>query len=169
MGLDMYLNAKQYVNRNIGFGDAAMLRPEYTNTVAASGLDKYTDDESVNIYGANVSVVAAYWRKANQIHNWFVDNCQSGEDNCQEYHVSTAQLKELMDVCLEVLAHKDDTTVAEDLLPVDMGFSFGSENYDEWYYRDVEYTITRIKNILAIVAEEESQNIYTTFSYQASW
>ena len=33
-----------------------------------------------------------YWRKANQIHNWFVQNVQGGEDDCGIYEVSQAKL-----------------------------------------------------------------------------
>jgi hypothetical protein len=36
-----------------------------------------------------------YWRKANQIHKWFVDNVQDGVDDCKEYWVSEEKLQEL--------------------------------------------------------------------------
>ena len=29
-----------------------------------------------------------YWRKANAIHDWFVDNIQGGEDDCNAYNLS---------------------------------------------------------------------------------
>ena len=35
-----------------------------------------------------------YWRKANQIHKWFVDNVQDGVDDCGEYKVTKEQLIE---------------------------------------------------------------------------
>jgi hypothetical protein len=45
-----------------------------------------------------------YWRKANQIHNWFVENIQDGIDDC-DYHreVTEEDLEELLDVCKRVL------------------------------------------------------------------
>ena len=46
---------------------------------------------------------AAYWRKANQIHRWFVENVQDGIDECQESDVSLGQLIELRDACKKVL------------------------------------------------------------------
>ena len=44
-----------------------------------------------------------YWRKANQIHAWFVDKVQSGLDNCGRYHVEWEQLRELLFVVLRVI------------------------------------------------------------------
>ena len=46
----------------------------------------------------------AYWRKANQIHNWFVENVQDGKDDGDEYDVSKEQLQELVNVCKKVVA-----------------------------------------------------------------
>lgn len=45
----------------------------------------------------------AYWRKANQIHRWFVENVQGGDDDCREYYVSREQLKELLTTVRTVL------------------------------------------------------------------
>jgi hypothetical protein len=45
----------------------------------------------------------AYWRKANHIHQWFVENVQGGEDNCQEYRVSREQLQTLLETVKTVL------------------------------------------------------------------
>lgn len=45
----------------------------------------------------------AYWRKANQIHKWFVDNVQDGEDNCEYYKVTSDKLQKLVDICNEIL------------------------------------------------------------------
>lgn len=51
-----------------------------------------------------------YWRKANQIHNWFVQNVQGGEDDCEFYEVSQSKLIELRDTCQKVI----DTAIIED-------------------------------------------------------
>ena len=40
-------------------------------------------------------VKVAYWRKANAIHGWFVDNIQDGVDDQNEYYVSKEKLEEL--------------------------------------------------------------------------
>jgi cysteine desulfurase len=50
-----------------------------------------------------VSIVAVYWRKANQIHAWFVQNVQEGVDECERHWVPREKLVELRDLCLDVL------------------------------------------------------------------
>lgn len=78
-----------------------------------------------------------YWRKANQIHKWFVDNVQDGVDNCATYPVTYEQLQELLSLVNEVLKnHK----LAAELLPTETGFFFGSDEYGEWYFTDLEET-----------------------------
>ena len=44
----------------------------------------------------------AYWRKANQIHQWFVENVQNGKDDCDEHRVSRQRLQDLVDICKKV-------------------------------------------------------------------
>ena len=84
------------------------------------------------------------------------------EDNCQPVYVERERLVELLTVCKNVL-EKKDKEVAEDLLPTTGGFFFGSTEYDEWYWFQVEQTITILENILA----KTDDNWY--FEYQASW
>ena len=93
-----------------------------------------------------ITVEAGYWRKSNQIHNWFVQNVQDGVDECQEAYVSREQLKELRDTCQKVL---DNHELAEQLLPTIGGFFFGGTDYDKWYFDDLEDTIKIIKASLS--------------------
>lgn len=169
MGLDMYLNVREYVNRSDGYGPSAVIRPEFDRIVSDANLDKFIKDERVNIYGTNVSVTAAYWRKANQIHKWFVDNVQNGEDECREHYVSIEKLKELRGVCAEVLLNKDDKVFIEDILPPQSGFFFGTEDIDDWYFEDVQYTYTRLGEIIDLLEDESSKGNYFDVTYQASW
>jgi hypothetical protein len=62
-----------------------------------------------------------YWRKANQIHNWFVQNAQNGNDDCGSHYVDVEQLEELSANCKEVLA---DHSKAEELLPTQQWILF---------------------------------------------
>src|SRR6187401_2153229 len=48
-----------------------------------------------------------YWRKSNQIHNWFVTNVQGGVDECQESHVPREKLEELLAICEEAIKTKN--------------------------------------------------------------
>lgn len=46
----------------------------------------------------------AYWRKANAVHKWFVDNIQDGVDDCNYHREVTQQdLEALRDACKEIL------------------------------------------------------------------
>ena len=108
-----------------------------------------------------VTAEAAYWRKANAIHAWFVDNVQDGEDDCGHYPVYREQLAELADVCDKVL---EDPSQANELLPTQSGFFFGSTEYDEWYRRNLEYTRDRIRALL-----DNPQLEGWEFQYHSSW
>lgn len=89
----------------------------------------------------------AYWRKANAIHKWFVDNVQDGEDDCQAHRELTKQdLETLRDLCVKV---KDDPDMAKELLPRQEGFFFGDTNYDDWYFEDIDNTIGQLEELLA--------------------
>ena len=104
---------------------------------------------------------AAYWRKANHIHRWFVKNVQDGEDDCRPYYVSTEQLSELLDIVNQVLENHD---LAEELLPVQAGFFFGSNEYDEGYFDDLEYTRDALTKLL-----QPEFTGYWDFEYYSSW
>ena len=141
MGLDMYLNAKKYIGSD--------------EAVKVGGVEA----GSMRLKG--VTCEGMYWRKANQIHNWFVEHVQGGVDNCQEYYVDKEILADLMNVCGEVIA---DPSKAEELLPSSGGFFFGSTDYDEWYWENVKRTHEELKELLKLDLGYE-----WSFSYQSSW
>lgn len=104
-----------------------------------------------------------YWRKANAIHNWFIENADysDGEDDCKDIHVTVADLIRLCETCEEVLAHHDK---AEELLPTTSGFFFGSTEYDEYYFSDIEYTAEKLRKILELIQPAQKTEEYMTFS-----
>ena len=86
-----------------------------------------------------------YWRKANQIRQWFVDHAGYPETgNCIDFQISDYTLEELYNTCREVLAHPEK---AEELLPSSSGFFFGGTEYNEWYFEQVKETADMIDNI----------------------
>jgi hypothetical protein len=132
------------------------------------------------------------WRKANQIHRWFVENVQDGEDDCGSYSVSRDQLKQLLKACKEVLEASElvpgqvsngysfngegekvymreagqiinNPTVAKRLLPTQEGFFFGSTYYDQWYFEDVKETQATLEEELA------NGNASDHYKYWSSW
>jgi hypothetical protein len=101
-----------------------------------------------------------YWRKANAIHRWFVDNIQDGSDECEDHEVTADQLRELKDICLKVV---QNPILADELLPTRSGFFFGSTEYDEWYHDEILRTYEYLSDLLSEAPEDE------VFTYWSSW
>jgi len=133
----MYLNKKTYVQYWEHNGDN-----NYEVSVTKAGQPAGIDGRKVKY----VIEEAGYWRKANQIHQWFVENVQDGIDNCGEYYVSAEKLRELLALCKSI---QNQPAVAEEVLPTASGFFFGGTEYDEWYYKDIENTIQILNEALA--------------------
>ena len=110
-----------------------------------------------------IDVEVGYWRKANAIHQWFVENVQGGEDNCKEYDVSKADCVNLLHAVNVVLENPEK---AKELLPTQGGFFFGSTDYDENYISDLEDT-KRILTTILDKGEEWWKEWYLV--YQSSW
>lgn len=144
MGLDMYLYAERFIWYNEG---------ELAKQVA--GAFPELKEREVK----KVIVEAIYWRKANAIHKWFVDNVQGGNDDCGDYWVSREQLAELRDLVKKVLETRDASK-----LPPQAGFFFGSTDADDWYWEDLQYTVDAINKALEDFPENKWQ-----FEYHSSW
>ena len=161
----MYLHAKKYVEKidwqkldrdnDISFDSPEVVNPLWKDIVNVSGLS----DVAHGIYGAEVAVTCAYWRKANQIHAWFVDNVQQGEDNCGEYYVSHEKLKELYNEVCDALSKRDPN-----VLKPRAGFFFGSYDIDEYYWADLKDTKKQLERVFAL--PEMSK---LSFYYTSSW
>lgn len=141
MGLDMYLEGKHFVWSS------------EKRKIKIEGLDTHGFEVK------QIEVRLGYWRKANAIHRWFVDNIQDGIDECQESWVEKDDLMKLLNICKEIV---EDNSRAPILLPTQEGFFFGGTDYDEWYFRDVEETIEIIEKVLKL---PKGWDIY----YRASW
>lgn len=122
---------------------------------------KYADWDTEKKYGyAHIMDQVGYWRKANHIHNWFVENVQDGEDDCH-YHreVTQEDLEELLDICHDVLCNPD---MAPQLLPTQSGFFFGSTDYDEYYMNDIRNTIDIITKVLETINFDNEMLFYVS-------
>lgn len=166
MGLDMYLVKKSFVGANFERRDITVdIEVEGKSiTVDFKKLKNLCcDNRLLNVEFDKISYIqteVGYWRKANAIHKWFVTNVQNGVDDCGEYYASKEMLKELLVLCEAIIA---DKSKAPELLPATNGFFFGSNEYDEFYFRDVKYTIKTIINAL------NANNDYSSFYYRSSW
>jgi len=94
MGLDMYLEKDIYVGANFKHREVkGIIQLEAGGKPLNINLEKVT----------SITEQVAYWRKANAIHAWFVENVQDGVDECQRTYVSREDLEELLDVVTRVL------------------------------------------------------------------
>lgn len=145
----------------------------------------------------NVSSIeeeAAYWRKANQIHNWFVENVQEGVDDCGTYYVEIEKLQELVDLCKKVITESkledgkiingreyrngvwtdiivdgktiQNSEIAGQLLPNTPGLFFGSTEYDYYYIDQLKETIEMLEPLLT---KENKEDWRISFYYESSW
>lgn len=75
MGLDMYLNGKKYVQDWPHEHEDGVI-PE---TTEAKKVQKVC---GLTLPVTYIYVKVGYWRKANAVHKWFVENVQDGVDEC---------------------------------------------------------------------------------------
>jgi hypothetical protein len=181
MGLDMYLSKKTYVKQ------WSHIEPEKQFQVEVKRGGELVE----SIKPERVSYVTeqvGYWRKFNALHNWFVENCQDGRDECQESYVDRTKLEELIVTLHEVkniletspkkkvqvkngwsngeesfveIEVFEDSEKLDDLFPTSSGFFFGGTEYDEYYQEQVNETIELITDLL----KDETGEYY----YQSSW
>jgi hypothetical protein len=119
------------------------------------GLDMWIEMEE-----SGRTIEIGYWRKANQVHKWFVDNIQDGIDECQRVKISKDKLSELKNICIKIL---NNHTLAKKLLPTTSGYFFGSTEYDYLYFQSIEHTISILNKI------ENMSDKSHIFFYQSSW
>lgn len=153
MGLDMYLTAKRYL-----WKDEDEEISKKINDLIEVDADRESRLKGSSLIVKQIELEAMYWRKANAIHGWFVENVQDDEDDCREYYVEREQLEELLAECVSVLTSRDTNK-----LPPQLGFFFGSTKIDEWYWQDLEDTVKGLEKALTLPEKEYS------FYYRASW
>ena len=67
-------------------------------------------------------------------------------------------LEKLISDCEMVLKNKDN---AKEIIPTASGFFFGSTEYDEYYFSDIEYTLEKMKNLINQI-DWENESLYYT-------
>lgn len=162
MGLDMYLKRYEYIS-TLDYDDdtKAHKRVKKFKVNIKKELDDGTTKDieyevDTPTSGIELEIPVAYWRKANAIHRWFLENTGQEEDKCQKIYIGGNQLQELVKLCEEVLA---DHSKAEELLPTQEGFFFGPTEYGDWYFEDLANTVKQLKDL----------NPALNYVYQASW
>lgn len=189
MGLDMYL--EKCDRRAWGFKDVDIADVKENNTKLYEAVKPFLHKRGSEYYSwESIFEEVGYWRKANAIHKWFVDNVQDGYDDCGYYEVTKEQLEDLLSTCLTVidgLQLEDgyvksgeklnngifcpiyeegeiviDSTIAEALLPTQDGFFFGGTDYDQWYVADINSTIEILTKALETTNFDTEMIVYTS-------
>lgn len=171
MGLDMYLQKKVFPSINykkeqedIRFEVVIYDQNKKTGTFTTKSTSSYTIGET-------------YWRKANAIHDWFVENIQDGQDDCERYEVDGEMLTELKQLCKKILEEKAEHGIepaielAQGLLPTSEGFFFGDTDYSEYYFHTLEETIEQLEELekIKIPTNIEGAHFIEYYEYQSSW
>lgn len=190
MGLDMFLWKMKKQKGKI-FDEVMEIKRKLDNE-EIKGVEKenlkmymfHTKLENINYEYDSLFKEVYYWRKANAIHQWFVDNIQNGNDDCEDYRVTQKDLQILIDTLKEVynsLCNKEmitkkvqdglieyetkvfkeeDLEIAKQLLPTQEGFFFGSTQYDEYYFEDIKKTLNDLQIINECFDFENNYLIY---------
>lgn len=139
--------------------------------VEMAGLSSLRGEES-NSAGTNadaslVWMTAIYWRKANAVHGWFVENCQGGEDECERHDVHPEQLCQLAHLCEQALAayRAGNLDEARALMTPRAGFFFGGTDLDDWWAENMAYSATEIRRVIEAAARIGG----CEFFYESSW
>lgn len=180
MGLDMYVNIRHKDTQSkLDAYEAWELKYSYEEYqhLTEEQKEEYRNSEPEyddDMYGKELM----YWRKANQIHNWFVQNCQGGVDDCGRYAITVNDLKTLKELCEKILTmtvvkqelrptylngwFSEPEYVMQDVrlltyegmkfasehLPSRSGFFFGNTDYNDNYVWALEYTVEQINATL---------------------
>ena len=218
MGLDMYLDKVKRINADVtpaeldkiqsflswkdknarcSFNewcgiDESEINYDLAKAYESEFVTRYDPRDEQKKYGRkSIFTEVAYWRKANQIHNWFVGNIQDGIDDCGSYEVTKADIIILLALCKTVKKNSElvsrnivngytydnkgnripiiqagktikDPGIAKKLLPTTTGFFFGSDEYNEYYMEDINYTIETLEKILIETDFEKEMLIYSS-------
>jgi hypothetical protein len=152
MGLDQYLEAERFFWDGYDENDTKLVK---------ALTDQIYELKRSGRKVKKVVVEAAYWRKCNQIHNWFVENVQNQNDDCGRYYVGRDQLKDLIELIDKAIENKDAS-----LLPTKSGFFFGNTDINEYYWDQLTYSRNVLDKALKDLFYSEGD---WSFYYQSSW
>jgi hypothetical protein len=192
MGLDQYLDLDVYVPGWEHY--PAHERQAYTDVLRTLGFPAEVCPESPSL---TVQINVGYWRKANQIHGWFVREVQEGRDECQRSEMTWDKLFELREVCRRVLNSTElvdaevvshwtyeggvktshlvpgkllkNPSLAAELLPPAKGFFFGGDDFDECYWEDLVRTVEIIDCAKELDDHQRALGRRAYPHYRASW
>ena len=153
MGLDMYLNCIYYIRSKYYIKN----KDEYHITITCGGKPAPIPTDKI-IY---IETEGIYWRKANAIHRWFVENVQGGVDDCRVAKVRRDKLGQLLVDIDKVLKQPK---LARRILPTKFACFFGDFTYGKTYFEDLKRTR---KELIRLLQETKGQEV--DFVYFSVW
>lgn len=105
MGLDMYL----YLRKN-DYHSGVRWKPEEERKKAKYPRELKTFELSISernftSVSTKTDYQIGYWRKSYEIHDWIIQRCGKGIDECQEIYISEENLQYLLDYCNTKIAN----------------------------------------------------------------
>jgi hypothetical protein len=94
-----------------------------------------------------------YFRKVNFLIPFVESKLDRELEDCESVDLSVEDMTDLVERCKTVLENHDK---AEELLPTQSGFFFGSTDYDEWYFRDVQQVYDDASEVLGTMHEGDT-------------
>jgi len=166
MGLDMYLFSAPKIEgmelREVLSANARLIKLKEENNETFHKIKAYIKRfEAHGHKRESLFTEVIYWRKANHIHNWFVENVQNGfDDNLALSEVKRNQVEELYQSCGAVLENEEK---AMDILPTMPGPFFGSLSYGPLYFEEVKRTFDKLERLQPAFFNKNY------LIYQSSW
>ena len=162
MGLDQYFTARKGTWNSFGRWDAEEGKKDNTEYPAALNVfADYIFEQNFKSTQIKIDYQIGYFRKFNALHSYIVKNYADGVDECQDIWLTKKGIEKLLEVLKQV---SEDHSKAPELLPTQSGFFFGSTEYDEYYFADVEEAIKLFEMIIANLDFDKFDLIY-----RASW
>jgi len=168
MGLDMYLFSAPKIEglelNEILRANIYLLRLEKENNELYLKVKDYVQQiEEFGHTRKSLLTEVMYWRKANHIHYWFVENVFGGKDESLASSEVTKQ--QIFNLCRHCDIVLNNETKANEFLPTMSGPFFGSLNYDSFYFEETKRTHDELRKLL--ISPDFFEKNYLL--YQCSW
>lgn len=98
-----------------------------------------------------------YFRKVNLLIPWVERTLGVEVEDTEEYELTKAHLESLLSYVDTVLS---DFSRAEELLPTQEGFFFGSTEYGDWYKEDLEQIKTDIGDLVSKMGDDDTATFW---------
>lgn len=186
MGLDMYLYARDYQSKASYKDKKEDIKGFYPEELKRIGNQMFKD----NFISKQTRYLIGYWRKFNALQGYFERKVEHESELIHGIYIDCKTIEELIKIMNKVKkALKDcptkqikvlvgwekgekiydymtvyDCEVAQELLPPETGFFYGSEYIDEYYVECLDYSLKLFRKALKLSKEHDYDIIY-----EASW